>query len=70
MSSSRSIEPLKALAARAEARAYLFRHGEFNNLDDALRPLFADAVRDKLVERYGEQFIKQLIEAPFVKSET
>jgi hypothetical protein len=66
LASSQPVAPLLALQARAEARALLWRCCEFKTIEQALAPLFDDATRQGLVDRYGEASIKALIEAPFV----
>jgi hypothetical protein len=59
------IAPLLALQARAEARALLYQCCEFETIEQALAPLFADAVDLGLVDELGEAAIKAIIEAPF-----
>jgi hypothetical protein len=66
LASSQPVAPLLALQARAEARALLWRCCTFETIEQALAPLFDDATRQGLVDRYGEAFVKALIENPFV----
>jgi hypothetical protein len=52
--------PILVLRARAEARAILFRAGEFT-LGDALDPLFAYAHKAGLVKTLGLEAIENIV---------
>jgi hypothetical protein len=58
------IDPLRAFAARAEARALLWKCCEFD-LHEAVDVLQADAVRDGLVNRLGQDRVQQIITDAF-----
>lgn len=63
------VDLISVFKLRAEVRAYLwFECAEYETIEEALAPLFADAVRQGLVARLGERAVKQLIEAPFYES--
>ena len=66
--------PLRVLRARAEARRLLMDasltlamkdRDEFETAEAALGPLYDWAEEQGLVARYGEGFIKAIIEMPF-----
>jgi hypothetical protein len=62
-----NLNPYLILQARAEARAILFfQHNEYNDLDEALLPLWQHAQRAGIVRALGEHAAKLLIEGPFL----
>jgi hypothetical protein len=58
------VDPLKALIARAEARAMLWAAGELD-LHDAVDELWAAAVRDGLVDQLGADAVQRLLADAF-----
>jgi hypothetical protein len=59
-----ALDPIVVFRARAEARALLWRVGEFD-LHDAVDVLQADAVRDGLVERVGQDRVQAIMADAF-----
>lgn len=58
------IDPLRILLSRAEARAVLYRAGEFD-LYDAVAPLFVYADDAGIIEELGEAAVLALIRQAF-----
>ena len=56
--------PQMVLRARAEARGYLWRIGEFD-ADEATAPLYVYAVESGLVDEIGAEACRMLIEIAF-----
>jgi hypothetical protein len=69
-SASSSVDPLLVLEARTQARALLFLTCEFESVEAALGPLFDDACESGLVEQFGVDTIKAIIEKPFAEALT
>lgn len=61
----RLADPLDVLEARAWARAYLWAHGDLEDLLDAVDPLQAYAERSGLIDRLGQDHVQHLIAAAF-----
>jgi hypothetical protein len=57
-------DPLAIFIARAEARALLWQAGEFD-LHEAVDKLQADAERDGLVDRIGQDAVQAIIAKAF-----
>jgi hypothetical protein len=55
---------LDAFAARADARAYLWSIGEYE-LVEAVDKLQADAIRDGLIERIGQDGVQEILADAF-----
>jgi hypothetical protein len=63
------VPPMLVLQLRAEARAILACHAEYDNIiEQALAPLFDHALASGLVDELGEAAVKAIIEAPFIKT--
>jgi hypothetical protein len=60
----RYVDLLDAFRERAEARAYLWVAGEFG-LQEAVDKLQADAERDGLVKRIGQDAVQAILAAAF-----
>ena len=60
----RRVDPVDVLLERAEARAYLWSIGDLD-LHEAVDVLQADAERDGLVERIGQDGVQEIIAAAF-----
>ena len=60
----RYVDLLDVLRERAEARAYLWAAGEFD-LQEAVDKLQADAARDGLVQRIGQDAVQAILAAAF-----
>ena len=58
------VDPLDVLYERAPTRAYLWFIGEYE-LDEAVDTLQADAVRDGLVERIGQDAVQTILADAF-----
>jgi hypothetical protein len=58
------VDPLDVLYERASARAYLWFIGEYE-LGEAVDALQADAVRDGLVERIGQDTVQSILADAF-----
>ena len=58
------VDPLDVLYERASTRAYLWFIGEYE-LDEAVDALQADAVRDGLVERIGQDAVQTILADTF-----
>jgi hypothetical protein len=58
------IDPLRAFAARAEARALLWKCCEFD-LQEAVDVLQADAERAGLIDQLGQDRVQQIIADAF-----
>jgi hypothetical protein len=54
------LDPLEVFVVRAEARALLWAAGEFD-LHEAVDKLQADAVRDGLVDRIGQDAVQRIL---------
>lgn len=61
------VPPLLVLQARADARARLYRAGFYDSIENALAPLFADALQSGLVDELSEAGVKAVIEIPFLE---
>ena len=59
------INPLQALQARAEARALLFKHAEFETVGEAIDPLVQAAYDVGLVDQLGVKVVMEVIEQAF-----
>lgn len=55
----------EVLQARAEARALLYRLGEFSDLEEAIAPLLQFALDSGLTDKIGEDGAFAIIEAAF-----
>lgn len=51
--------------ARAQARAFLWATGEFDDLHGAVDQLQHDAERDGLIERIGQDGVQEIMSAAF-----
>ena len=60
----RYVDLLDVLRERAETRAYLWAAGKFD-LEEAVDKLQADAERDGLVERIGQDAVQAILAAAF-----
>ena len=60
------IDAVTVFVARAEARAMLYAAGEFD-LHEAVDKLQADAERDGLVDRLGQDEVQRIISEAFAK---
>jgi hypothetical protein len=58
------VDPLDAFYERVESRAYLWSIGEYE-LAEAVDLLQADAARDGLVERIGQDAVQAILAAAF-----
>jgi len=47
---TRHLQPVQVLAARISARAALWKAGQFDSLEDMMRPLYAYAQKNDLLE--------------------
>jgi hypothetical protein len=59
------VNPLLILQARAEARARLFELGEFDSLDEALRPLFDFALESGIADGIGADAMFAIVHKAF-----
>jgi hypothetical protein len=59
------VPPMLVLRARAEARALLYAHGKFGNLDEATNPLRRYAIKSGLLEMLGRERVEAIILDPF-----
>ena len=60
----KQVDPVDALYERATARAYLWSIGEYD-LPEAVDALQADAFRDGLVERIGQDTVQTILADAF-----
>lgn len=58
------VDPLDVLAARADARAYLWAIGEYE-LTEAVDALQAAAVRDGLIDQLGQDAVQAMLADAF-----
>ena len=56
--------PLQVFKARAEARAILYRAGDFT-FEEATEPLYAYAIESGLIADLGMQYITDIIDGEF-----
>jgi hypothetical protein len=59
------VSPVLVLQARAEARALLFKCGEYEDSGDAIGPLLMYAHESSLVEEIGADGVLAIIEKAF-----
>jgi uncharacterized ParB-like nuclease family protein len=57
-------DPIDCLAARADARAYLWSIGEYE-LAEAVDALQATAMRDGLIDRIGQDAVQAILAGAF-----
>jgi hypothetical protein len=56
-----ALDPVAVFRARAEARALLWRVGEFSSLHEAVDKLQADAVESGLVAEIGQDEVQRVM---------
>ena len=59
------VNPLLILQIRAEARALLFELGEFDSLDQAMRPLFDYALTSGIADEIGADAMFAIVHKAF-----
>lgn len=61
---NRRVDLVVAFAARADARAYLWSIGEYS-MPEAVDQLQADAERDDLIARCGQDYVQRILANAF-----
>jgi hypothetical protein len=60
-----SVHPLRVLQARAEARALLYACCEYDDVEQAVDPLFAYAIESGIAAEFGMDAVKSIIKQAF-----